>query len=338
MNRRVIPAALLALAFIVVIVARPTDGTASAQDAPVTTISIATLAPPGSTWMRVFDAWNREVRRRSNRTLQLRFYPGGVQGDEPEVIRKMRNGRIDAAAVTGVGLSQIHRPALVFQIPGIFRTYAALDHARDALNGEMTAAMAGAGFHLLGWADVGQSHIFSRTPIRTPQELAASRPWMWRDDSVLPALYQVIHANPVSAQLPEVLSALQTNRINTVITTPVACIALQWCSRVTYMTDENAAIVLGATVLANRKWDALSPEHQVIMTETAAQFHALARRNLRNDERAALTAITSRGIQLVSLNEQQRAAWRTVFDQVRVRLTGQIADAALIRRVQDLAR
>ncbi len=335
MNRRVITAALLVLISIVVL-ARPTDGTASAQDAPVT-ISIATLAPPGSTWMRVFDAWNREVRRRSNRTLQLRFYPGGVQGDESEVIRKIRNGRIDGAAVTAVGLAQIHRPALVFQIPGIFRTYAQLDRAREALNGEMTTAIGGAGFHLMGWADVGQSRIFSRSPIRTPQELAASRPWVWRDDSVLPALFQVVHANPVALQLPEVLSALQTNRINTVVTTPVACIALQWCSRVTYMTDDNAAVVIGATVIGNRKWDALSPANQTIMTETAAQFHALARRNLRNDERTGLTALAARGIQSVPLNAAQRAAWQQVFNQVRQRLTGQIADAALITRVQGLA-
>src|SRR5689334_6686874 len=68
----------------------------------VKTISIATLAPPGSTWMKVFEAWNREVRRRSNKTLELRFYAGGVQGDESEVIRKIRSGRIDGAAVTAV--------------------------------------------------------------------------------------------------------------------------------------------------------------------------------------------------------------------------------------------
>src|SRR5262245_30271220 len=53
-----------------------------ADEAPTKkTISIATLAPPGSTWMKVFEAWNREIRRRSNKTLELRFYPGGVQGD-----------------------------------------------------------------------------------------------------------------------------------------------------------------------------------------------------------------------------------------------------------------
>src|SRR5689334_6500438 len=159
-----------------------------APKAAVRTLSIATLAPPGSTWMRVFDAWNREIRRRSNKTLQLRFYPGGVQGDEAEVIRKIRSGRIDGGAVTAVGLSQIHRPTLVLQLPGLFRTYQKLDQTRDALAAELNTAFERSGFMLMGWADVGQSQIFSRQPVRTTQDLAATHPYVWREDLVTPAL------------------------------------------------------------------------------------------------------------------------------------------------------
>lgn len=302
------------------------------------TLSIATLAPPGSTWMRVFEAWNREVRRRSNKTLALRFYPGGVQGDEAEVIRKIRSGRLDGGAVTAVGLAQIHRPALVFQMPGMFRGYEQLDNARNALAGEMNAAFEAAGFVLMGWADVGRSRIFSQTPVRTPQELAAQRPWVWRDDSVLPALYQIIRANPVPLQVPEVLGALQTNRINALITTPVACVSLQWSSRLTHMTDMPVAVVVGATVFGRNQWNSLTPDQQVILRETAAQFHALARRNLRNDEQVALQTLAQRNITVVPVDASQRAQWESVFQQTRQRLTGQIADAAFIARVQQLGR
>src|SRR5258708_18069691 len=80
--------------------------TASAQRV----LSMATLAPQGSPWMNVFDAANRELRRRTGGALSMRWYPGGVQGDEGEVVRKIRSGRLDGAAVTAVGLGQIHRP------------------------------------------------------------------------------------------------------------------------------------------------------------------------------------------------------------------------------------
>jgi TRAP-type C4-dicarboxylate transport system substrate-binding protein len=314
-------------------------GRADAQQTQAKTLSIATLAPPGSTWMRVFDAWNRELRRRTNQSLQMRFYAGGVQGDESEVIRKIRNGRLDGAAVTAVGLAQIHRPALVFQMPGILRSYEQLDRARAELAPDFDTAFLSSGFKLLGWADVGQSRLFSNTEVRRPADLASKKMFSWRDDVVLPAMFQVIRTNAVPLALPEVLGALQTGRVDTFLGTPVACIALQWCTKASTMMDMPLAIVVGGTVLGKAQWEALSPEHQAALAETAAQFHTLARRNLRNDERQALETLRTRlNIRFVSVDDAQRAEWENVGAQVRQRLTGRVADAALVERVAAFGR
>jgi TRAP-type C4-dicarboxylate transport system substrate-binding protein len=308
------------------------------EKAAVKTISIATLAPPGSTWMKVFEAWNREVRRRSNKTLELRFYAGGVQGDESEVIRKIRSGRIDGAAVTAVGLAQIYRPALVFQMPGILKGYAQLDTARAALTPEMNPKFAEAGFQMLGWADVGQSYVFSTESVTKPSDLGARKPWVWRDDLVLPELFKVVKSNPVPLQLPEVLGALQTNRVDTVITTPVAAVALQWSSRVTQMLNFPLTVVIGGTVMGQKQWDSLTPEQKTIMTETSAQFHALARKNLRADEEKALAALKEHNIKVLTPSEADKAEWVKVGAQVRQRLVGQVADQALVDRVMAFSK
>jgi TRAP-type transport system periplasmic protein len=310
-----------------------------AEDKPATkVISIATLAPPGSTWMKVFEAWNREVRRRSDKSLELRFYAGGVQGDESEVIRKIKSGRLDGAAVTGVGLAQIYRPALVFQMPGILKNYAQLDAARAAITPEMNPKFAEAGFQLLGWADVGQSYVFSTETITKPSDLGPRKPWVWRDDLVLPALFKVVKSNPVPLQLPEVLGALQTNRVDTVITTPVAAVALQWSSRVSQMLDFPLTVVIGGTVMGQKQWESLTPEQKTIMTETSAQFHALARKNLRADEEKALAAIKERNIKVSKPSEADKAEWVKVGAQVRQSLVGQIADQALVDRVMTFGK
>lgn len=307
--------------------------TGGAQDAATHTITLATLAPPGSTWMRIFDAWNRELRRRTDRGLQFRIYGGGVQGDESEVIRKIRSGRLDAAAVTAVGLAQVHRPALVFQMPGILRTYEQLDRAREALSPDMNAGFLQGGFRMLGWADVGQSRIFSTAAIRAPGDLAARHPWVWRDDSVLPTFYQTVRTTPVPLQLPEVLGAIQTGRVDTVITPPVACVQLQWSSRLTQMMDLPLTIVIGGTVMGDRQFQTLTPEQQTILTETATQFHQLARRNLRRDEQEALRSLQANGTTFNAVSDAQRNEWLTAGRTVRGRLVGQIADQALVDRV-----
>jgi len=297
------------------------------------TISLATLAPPGSTWARVFDAWNRELRSQSGGALQLRVYGGGVQGDEAEVIRKIRSGRLDAAAVTAVGLAQIHRPALVFQMPGILRTYAQLDHARTALSAEMQSGFTSGGFHLLGWADVGQSRLFSTTATVQPSDMASRHPWVWRDDLVLPAFYEVIHSNPVPLQVPEVLGAIQTGRVDTAVTPPVACLALQWCSRLTHMMDMPLTIVIGGTVIGQTQWAALPAAQQTLLETTGEQFHTLARRNLRHDEHDALTSLGTHGVTADPVSAAQQQEWLTAATQIRTHLVGQIADQALVDRV-----
>jgi len=316
-------------------VAAPVD----AQQPPAgRTLSIATLAPAGSTWMRVFEAWNREIRRRTNNGLSLRFYPGGVQGDEAEVIRKVRTGRLDGGAVTAVGLAQIHRPALVFQMPGMFSGYGQLDNARNALNGELAGQFQTAGFQLLGWADVGRSRVFSNSPIATPSALQGKHPWAWSDDAVLPAFFTAAGVTgTVSLQVPEVLGAMQTGRVDTVITSPVACVALQWSTRVSTMTDMPISVIVGATVIGQTQWASLPPDQQTVLTETAAQFHALARRNLRADENTALAGFAQRNITTVPVDAAGQAAWNTVFSNTRTALTGHVADAAFIQRVHQAA-
>ncbi|MCS6856689.1 MAG: TRAP transporter substrate-binding protein DctP [Sandaracinaceae bacterium] len=310
----------------------------SAQEAQGRTISLATLAPPGSTWMRVFEAWNRELRRRTERALQFRIYPGGIQGDESEVIRKIRSGRLDAASVTAVGLSQVYRPALVFQLPRILPSYEALDRAREAVAAEIEAGFVQNGFRLLGWADVGRSRVFSTQPTLTPADLTSRKPWVWRDDVIMPVFYQTIGATPVPLQVPEVLSAIQTGRVDTLITPPVPCLSLQWCARLGHMTDFPMTIVIGGTIMGQPQWASLTPEQEGVLAETAKQFHELARRNLRRDEEEAIRNLRERGMSIHSLTEAQRNEWLAVAARVRARLVGQVAEQPLIERVAAFGR
>lgn len=318
------------------------SGGADAQPAPAApsnrTLSIATLAPAGSTWMRVLEAWNRELRRRTNKGLSLRIYPGGVQGDESEVIRKIRAGRLDGGAVTAVGLSKVYRPSLVFQLPGMFHSNAQLDAARSATQGDIDHAFDAAGFAFMGWADVGVSRVFSRVPIRTPSDMRATHPYVWRDDLVSPAFYEEAHVRAVPLQLPEVLTALQTNRVDSFVTTPVAAISLQWTTRVTHMTDMPISVVVGATIFGKNQLQSLPADQRTALRETAAQFHHLLIANLRRDEVAAVRSIGNRNITVVPVSAAERAQWTTLFDRTRTRLVGRIADQAFINRVRSAAR
>ncbi len=321
----------LALALIVpaAVVAQP----AATAPAP-RTLSVATLAPIGSTWMRGFDAWNRELRRRTHGALALRFYPNGVQGDEAEVVRKIRARRIDGAALTGVGLGEIHRPTLVFQSPGLFADYAQLDRARDAMRPELDAAYAQAGFTLLGWGDAGLDRVFSTRAIPGPAEFASTHPFQWREDLVAEPLYAELHARGVPLQIGEVLTSLQTHQIDTIIASPIAVASLQWAAQLSHMTDHPVAIEIGALVFGRSQVEGLAPELQTALRETAAQYAGLLQRNVRRDDDGTVTPLRAHGMVVDTPTAAQREQWQSAFARTRARLVGTLADAAFFQRVE----
>ena len=97
-------------------------------------IRFASLAPSGSSFMKVSKAWNRTIKKETEGRVELRFYSGGSQGDERDFVRKIRAGQMDGAGVSTVGLGMVARPVLVLSAPGLLTEYDALVRARTALN------------------------------------------------------------------------------------------------------------------------------------------------------------------------------------------------------------
>jgi TRAP-type C4-dicarboxylate transport system substrate-binding protein len=322
----------LACALVVV----PSERTRAQDDAepPATgrVLSIATLAPPGSAMVRGLEAWNRELRRRSGGALSLRLYTGGVQGDDPEVVRKIRSGRLDGGTITATGLASIHRPALVFQLPGLFQTYEQLDAARAALGPEIDRGIESAGFHMLGWADVGHARLFSTEPARAPADLRGRHVWVRDDDLVLPSFATRSGAIPVELGVPEVLGALSTHRVDTFLAPPLVALALQWTSHVRYVNEIPMSIVVGGTVMSHEAYAALPDDQRALLDETGAQFHLLGRRASRRHEREGIDALADHGITVVETNYAAIEGWRDLGRALRADVAAQIASPDLVAR------
>lgn len=101
------------------------------------TLKFATLAPPGSTWMNLLEEWGEIVKTRSNGRLQLKFYAGAVQGDEPDVLKKMRFDQLQGGAFTGYGIGKMNSQARVMELSYMFENHAEIDYVRTALTEDL---------------------------------------------------------------------------------------------------------------------------------------------------------------------------------------------------------
>ena len=261
------------------------------------TLKIATLAPEGSSWMKLAREWQRAVEARTAGRVRIKFYPGGLQGDERDMLRKMRLGQLGGAQLTAIGLAALEPETSGL---GVARTAEDLDEARAVLGDRLRARLEDKGYVLLGWGDVGPIHLFSNRPVRSLDDLAALRLWMWSDDPLTRKLFDALGLHGVALGIPEVLPALSTGQIDAFFASPLAALALQWASHARYATAAVMGQATGATVIARAAWEAVAPEDRRAILE---ESHALERRviaEVRADNARALDSLKSRGLEIVA--------------------------------------
>jgi len=207
--------------------------------------------------MKILNAWDKTLRERTDNRLQMRFYPGGAQGDERDFVRKMRVGQLDGGVVTVTGLSMLVKPTVVLVLPNLLDTYEKLDRVSTRMAPQFEKMFADEGYKMLGWADAGKTRLFSKKPIRRPSDIKSMRPWVWKDDLIFVEFYKVIGASAVRLGVPEVYPALQTRMVDVVAVSALAAVSLQWYTRVKYMTAHNSAIIAGGTVMNKDRFDSL---------------------------------------------------------------------------------
>ena len=299
-------------------------------------IRFASLAPSGSSFMKVSKAWNRTIKKETEGRVELRFYSGGSQGDERDFVRKIRAGQMDGAGVSTVGLGMVARPVLVLSAPGLLTEYDALVRARTALNDRFEKMFEDAGFVLLNWGEAGKYRLFSSNPFAKPADLKAGRPWAWKDDPVFAEIINVIGANPVRMGLPEVYGGLQTRMVDTVPSSALAAVALQWYTRLEYMAKQNFSVLIGGGIIKREKFDELSEHDQKVVLAASARASKANDAVVRRDDLRAYEALIKRGVVEVD-TAQHQAEWDAVMKQARENLAGRVYSKSLLEAAERAA-
>ena len=301
-------------------------------------IKIATIATDGSTWMKIMDQLDAEIREKTAGEVGLKFYPGGVQGEDSVVLKKIRSGQLHGGGFTGVGLGEIAPSLRVLEIPFTFRSVDEVHAVRERMGTELEKMLNDAGFELLGWADVGFVYLFTKEPVTSIADLKKVKMWLWEGDPLAETLLRTVGVSPVPLPITDVVTSLQTGMIDGVYTSPMGCISLQWFTRVGYMTDLPVTHANGAVVVTRKIFDQLSPSAQAIVKESATKYFAMLNAATDRESAAGLATLQERGIKSVALNETDKDGIDSVGKTVRGKLVGVLyTQEVLDRTLQVLA-
>ncbi|HET6348404.1 MAG TPA: TRAP transporter substrate-binding protein DctP [Candidatus Krumholzibacteria bacterium] len=280
-------------------------------------IKLATLAPEGSTWMKTMHKIDDDVRTRTDNRVGFKFFPGGVQGDEKDVIRKIRVGQIHGAGFTGFGLGSIVPEVRVLELPFMFDNVEELDYVRSQTNDYYEKAFDEQGYTLLGWTDVGFVYLFTHTPVRNPEDMATCKWWIWSGDRLAEIFFKAFKIAPIPLAAPDVLTSLQTGVVDAVYASPLACVALQWYSRVKYMSDVPITHGISAVIVSKKSLAGVSDADIAVIKDVTHQHLADLTAKTRTQNQEAIEEIKKEGVEVVAVDpaarkeftERGRAAW-----------------------------
>ena len=300
------------------------------------TIKMATLAPEGSAWMNLFHEWGKKVEEHSAGKIKVKFYAGGVAGDERDAVRKMRLGQINAAAVTAIGLGLIQSEVRALELPLLISTYDELDYVRSKMDAEIRKKFEDKGYVLLSWGDVGPVHIFSNVPLKAKSDLAQTKLWAWVDDPLVRKLFEQLGANGVPLGVPDVLPSLQTGLINACYGSPLSTLALQWYTKVKYMTSMHITQAIGATVITKKDFDKLPPDLQKVVLTDSKELEVKLLKQIREENARALTAMKQSGLQVIDSPKDMVAEFDTQAKAIRPKLEPAVYSHGFREQVEKL--
>jgi len=302
-----------------------------------TTFKIASIAPDGTSWMNEMRKGAEEIKARTGGRVEFRFYPGGIMGNDKSVLRKIRVGQLHGGAITGGGLAEIYPEAQVYTIPFLFRDYAEVDAIRRQIDPVLLDGLKEKGFISFGISEGGFAYLMSTSPIAGIDDLAGHKVWVPEGDEVSRAAFEASKVSPVSLPLTDVLTGLQTGLIDTVAGSAVGAIALQWHTRVKYLTYAPLAYLYGTLVLQRRAFEKLSAaDRQVVNEAMSAVFSRLNEQN-RKDDASALQALRTQGITFVEPSPEETERWRRSVDSAMDKLLQQgLFDPTILRRIEAL--
>ena len=290
-------------------------GTADAAD-----VKIATVAPDGSHWMTQMRAGADEVRKRTEGRVTIKFYPGGVMGNDAQVLRKVRAGQLQGGAFTSGGLAERYSGMSLYGIPLLFRSQEEVDAVRAKIDPLMAAGLDKAGFVSFGFTEGGFANLLSNEPIHTVEEMKRKKVWVPDGDQMSFLAMQTMGLSPVVLPVTDVLTGLQTGLIEITFASPVTALVLQWHTKVKYITALPLSYSMGIFAIEKTAFNAIMPADQQIVREVMGRYLGQLDREARDDNRKAAEVLAKAGLQSVGVNSNDVEGWRRTVESLYPKL------------------
>jgi len=302
------------------------------------TLKIATVAPDGTTWMKNMRAAAKEIKDRTDGRVKLKFYPGGVMGNDKSVMKKIRLGQLQGGALTGGSLATTYPDMQIYSLPMIFDSYGEIDYVRPVIDPLLKQGMRKKGYTILGISEGGFAYLMSNSTIKNVADLKKHKLWIPEDDVLNEALFRKMGVHPITLSLADVYTGLQTGLIDTIGATPTGALAFQWHTRIRSVTDVPLLYLVGVLIVNNKSYNKISTGDQKIVNDIIAKTFAAMDKINRKDNQGAREALLKMDTEFVKPEKSEIDYWKHFADEVIEETGSKAATPELYHKLKKLLK
>lgn len=288
--------------------------------AGATQLKIATVAPEGSGWMQSMRLAAGEIKSKTNGRVEIKFYAGGVMGNDKKVLRKIRIGQLQGGVFTANGLSERYRDILIYGLPLVFRTQEEADYVRERMDPLLTQGLDDSGFVSFGFAGGGFAKLMGNEPIGHLDDLRGRKVWVPEGDTISYEAMVALNLAPVILPITDVLMGLQTGLLEYIATPPVGAVVLQWFTKVKYVSNLPLVYTLATMVIDKRAFFSISDVDQATVREILTAVYDDFDSQNKEDNLQAEEALAANGLKFIDLQPEIIASWREAARQANEKM------------------
>jgi TRAP-type C4-dicarboxylate transport system substrate-binding protein len=306
--------------------------TSAARADPVV-LRMAAIAPEGTAWARELHAFARDVDVATDGRVHIKWYLGGIAGDESAALERVRHGQLDGLA--GPSFCEQLAPSLrVTRVVGLFQSRDELIDVLTKLTPLLDDEFRKSGFVLLTDAVFGSDVLFTRRPVASMADFRATRWWMWNQSPLyretLPKLGARVLATPVEA----LAHIWQQGELDGFIMPPSVALGYQLSTLARYFSPIDTAMLPACVVLTNAAMDPLSVDDQRVIRTAAAKFRIRFNTVCAELDRELLGGLLEKqGLKQTAVSPQFRYEFFQAARGVRDQLDERLVPHALLTRV-----
>jgi len=306
------------------------------------TLKYATLAPENTVWARTIKRCVEEISTKTKGEVKIKVFYGGIAGDEPSVMRKLKSGTVDIASFTGQTLGTVVPESRLLELPYFFENSKQIDAVVAKIYPELSKKFMAQGLVLAGWGENGFVYLMSKNkPITKYADMQGVKIWAPKGDPLVRAMLAEYGLVPVYLGFESVLPQLKTGGIDAFYAPPYGAIGLQWFTEAKYITNSRLANAAGATLLSKSAYDKLTDEQKKIVHTTLEKYAYELTLELRKENDKSMGILLGKGIQRVEPNAEELAGLKATALKVQDKLVGELYSKELLnmaRKARDGAK